>query len=143
MSNTDKLEPEQTLAEISLTDLPAPLQQAATRAGWSSLMPVQAKAIPYLLAGQDVMVQSRTGSGKTGAFILPSLNRINAARPACQVLVLVPTRELARQVAQEAETLSGGTVRTAAVYGGVGYGAQIEALRAGAHLVVGTPGRVL
>lgn len=146
MFNTDESKSEQTLSEITLADLadlPAPLQEAAARAGWPRLMPVQAKAIPYLLARRDVMVQSRTGSGKTGAFILPILQRINAARPVCQALVLVPTRELARQVAQEAETLSGGTVRTAAVYGGVGYGPQLEALRAGAHLVVGTPGRVL
>lgn len=143
MPNADEPKPEQTLPVITLADLPAPLQQAATRAGWPSLMPVQAKAIPYLLARRDVMVQSRTGSGKTGAFILPILHRINAARPVCQALVLVPTRELARQVAHEAELLSGGTVRTAAVYGGVGYGPQLEALRAGAHLVVGTPGRVL
>lgn len=142
MSNDD-VTPANPLPEITFADLPAPLQEAATRAGWPKLMPVQAKAIPYLLARRDVMVQSRTGSGKTGAFILPILQRINAARPVCQALVLVPTRELARQVAQEAEMLSGGTVRTAAVYGGVGYGPQLEALHAGAHLVVGTPGRVL
>ena len=107
-------------------------------------MPVQAKAIPYLLAGRNMMIQSRTGSGKTGAYVLPVLDRIDPKRNECQVLVLVPTRELARQVAQEAETLCGDSgVRTAAVYGGVRYGPQIEALKQGAHLVVGTPGRVL
>jgi ATP-dependent RNA helicase DeaD len=107
-------------------------------------MPVQAAAIPYLTAARDIMVQARTGSGKTGAFLLPMLERLNPARSQCQALVLVPTRELARQVWQEAEMLiAPGGFRTAAVYGGVGYGPQIEALRAGAHIVVGTPGRVL
>ncbi|MBI2907094.1 MAG: DEAD/DEAH box helicase [Chloroflexi bacterium] len=107
-------------------------------------MPVQARAIPYLLAARDVMIQARTGSGKTGAFLLPMLERVDPARPECQALILVPTRELARQVSRDAETLCGDAgLRTVAVYGGVGYGAQIDALRQGAHLVVGTPGRVL
>jgi ATP-dependent RNA helicase DeaD len=132
------------LAEIALADLPEPLQRAAAREGWTALMPVQAKAIPYLRAGRDVMVQSRTGSGKTGAFVLPILERIDPKRPACQALVLVPTRELARQVEEAAQALALGTgVRVVPLYGGVGYGPQLEGLRAGAHLVVGTPGRIL
>ncbi|MBU2610750.1 MAG: DEAD/DEAH box helicase [Chloroflexi bacterium] len=107
-------------------------------------MPVQARTIPYLLAGREMMVQARTGSGKTGAFILPMLERLDPARPHCQALILVPTRELARQVGREAETLCGEAgLRSVAVYGGVAYGAQIEALKEGAHIVVGTPGRVL
>ncbi len=121
-----------------------PLRLAAARAGWTSLMPVQARAIPYLLAGRNMMIQARTGSGKTGAYLLPMLERLDPSRAYCQALILVPTRELARQVWQEAETVFGGTgLRTAAVYGGVGYRAQSEALHAGAHVVVGTPGRVL
>lgn len=90
------------------------------------------------------MVQSRTGSGKTGTYLLPLLARLNPALPAVQALILVPTRELAVQVEQEARALfksSGLTV--AAVYGGVGYGKQMEALRQGVSVVVGTPGRVL
>lgn len=107
-------------------------------------MPVQARAIPYLLAKRDMIIQARTGSGKTGAFLLPMLERLDPKRDECQALVLVPTRELARQVSQEAEILCGPAgLRTAAVYGGVGYGPQIAALKAGAHIVVGTPGRVL
>ncbi len=107
-------------------------------------MPVQARAIPALLDGRDVMVQARTGSGKTGAFILPMLDRLDPSTAACQALVLVPTRELAKQVAQQAELLCGESgLRTVAVYGGVGYGPQVDALRGGAHIVVGTPGRVL
>jgi len=107
-------------------------------------MPVQAKAIPYLRTGRDAMVQSRTGTGKTGAFILPILERVDPKLAQCQALVLVPTRELARQVTSDAEALAEGTgVRTVPVYGGVGYGPQLDGLRKGAHLVVGTPGRIL
>jgi len=138
------VEPESALPEVTAADLPQPLRQAVSRAGWAELMPVQRKAIPYLLAGRDLLVQSRTGSGKTGAYLLPMLERIDSTRAACQALVLAPTRELARQVAGEAEILGGATgLRTAAVYGGVAYGPQIQALREGAHVVVGTPGRIL
>ncbi|UCE20493.1 MAG: DEAD/DEAH box helicase [Gemmatimonadota bacterium] len=138
------IEPENALPEVTLEELPERVRKAAARAGWTKLMPVQAKAIPYILAGRDLMIQSRTGSGKTGAYILPILERIDQSRSVCQVLILVPTRELARQVTQEAETLSGGTrIHTVAAYGGVGYGPQIQAFRTGAHLVVGTPGRIL
>ncbi len=137
-------EPQNPLPELTFTDLPASLREAAGRAGWTDLMPVQARALPYLLAGRDMMIQARTGSGKTGAFLLPMLERLDPAQPHCQALILVPTRELARQVWQEAETLCAPAgLRTVAVYGGVGYGPQIDALRQGAHIVVGTPGRVL
>ena len=137
-------QPEDSLPEIRLEDLPPELQDACRRVGWSSLMPVQAIAMPYLRAGRDLMVQSRTGSGKTGAFILPIFERIDPSRPVCQALVLVPTRELARQVFGEAEALGAGSgIRQVAVYGGVGYGPQLDAFKEGAHLVVGTPGRIL
>lgn len=132
------------LRDISLDELSDELKAACERAGWTSLAPVQAKAIPYLLAGRDVMIQSRTGSGKTGAYLLPIMQNIDLQKKAAQALVLVPTRELALQVSQEAEMLTGGTaLRTAVVYGGVGYNAQLEAFREGAQLVVGTPGRIL
>ncbi len=140
----DLVEPEDALPEITLTELPAALQAAAAKAGWNKLMPVQAKAIPYMLAGRDLMVQSRTGSGKTGAFLLPILTRINPKKDVCQAIVLVPTRELAQQVSKEAEILGATTgVRSAAIYGGVKYGPQLDALKKGAHLVIGTPGRIL
>jgi ATP-dependent RNA helicase DeaD len=107
-------------------------------------MPVQAKAIPYLLAGRDLMVQSRTGTGKTAAFVLPILERVKVERATCQALVLVPTRELAQQVHGDAQELARGTgVRHVAIHGGVSYGPQLDALGKGAHLVVGTPGRIL
>ena len=107
-------------------------------------MPVQSLALPYLMAGRDIMVQSRTGSGKTGTYLLPLLPRLDAETKAPQALVLVPTRELAVQVEHEARTLFAETgIRPAAVYGGVGYKKQMDALRDGAQLIVGTPGRVL
>ena len=133
-----------TLPDVTLEQLSARLQTAVARAGWTKLMPVQARTLPYLQAKRDVMVQARTGSGKTGAFILPMLERIDPERATCQVLIMVPTRELARQVARDAETLCGDTgIRVVPVYGGVSYGPQIEGLKRGAHIVVGTPGRVL
>lgn len=138
------VEPDDALPPTTLADLPQSLRAGAARAGWNELMPVQARSIPYLVAGRDLMVQSRTGSGKTGAFLLPILDRINPNNATCQALILVPTRELAKQVAREAEMLFTETgARTVEVYGGVGYGKQLEGFRAGAHLVVGTPGRVL
>ena len=137
-------EPQNALSEVTIEELSQSQQDAVARAGWTTLMPVQSRAIPYMLAGRDMMVQARTGSGKTGAFLLPMLERLNPKSNKCQALVLVPTRELARQVSAEAELLCGDTdLRSVAVYGGVGYGEQNEALKKGAHLVVGTPGRVL
>ncbi len=138
------IEPDDVLPEISFEELSPEMRDACDRAGWSSLTPVQAKSIPYFLAGNDMMVQSRTGSGKTGAYILPIIQKINEQQNFAQALVLVPTRELALQVSREAQMLTQGrNIRTAVVYGGVGYNAQLEAFRGGAQLVVGTPGRIL
>ena len=132
------------LPEATLESLPERLRQGAAAAGWGELMPVQAKAIPYLLARQDMMIQSRTGSGKTGAYLLPILAQIDPNLAAPQAMILAPTRELAMQVANEAQILGGATqVRSLAVYGGVSYGPQLDGLKAGAQLIVGTPGRVL
>ena len=137
-------EPENALPRVGLDDVPELLRTACAQAGWTQLMPVQSLALPYLLAGRDIMVQSRTGSGKTGCYLLPLLPRLDPELHAPQALVLVPTRELAVQVEHEAATLFAGTgLRTVAVYGGVGYKKQMEALREGAQVLVGTPGRVL
>ena len=131
----------EVLPQATLADLPEKLRQGAVQAGWTELMPVQAQAMPYLFARRDMMIQSRTGSGKTGAYLLPILDQVNPHQPTTQALVLVPTRELAVQVTAEAEALGQATgVRSLAVYGGVGYGPQLAALKAGAHLVIGTPG---
>ena len=97
-------EPDQ--ASMAMADLPQALREAALRLNWTELMPVQAQAIPPMLSGEDVMVQSQTGSGKTGAFLLPMLHRIDSALGAPQALVLAPTRELAVQVARDAENYS-------------------------------------
>ena len=126
-------------------DLPPALQQAVTDLGYETPSPIQARIIPHLLAGRDVLGQAQTGTGKTAAFALPLLARIDLADPATQVLVLAPTRELALQVAEAfgryGAHLPG--VRVLAVYGGQGYREQLLGLRRGAHIVVGTPGRVM
>ena len=137
-------QPDKPLPRMNLEDLPADVKAGVTRAGWHTLMPVQSLAMPYLLAGRDIMVQSRTGSGKTGCYLLPLLPNLLPELKCPQALVLTPTRELALQVEREAAAILADTgVRTVAVYGGVGYKKQIEALREGAQLIVGTPGRVL
>lgn len=137
-------EPRNPLADLTLEQLPQNLREAAARAGWTALVPVQARGLPYMLAGRNMLIQARTGSGKTGAFLLPMLARLDPNRAVCQALILVPTRELAKQVWQEAEKLTGAAgLRAVAVYGGIGYGAQTTAIKEGAQIIVGTPGRVL
>jgi ATP-dependent RNA helicase DeaD len=132
------------LPDADIEDLPESLRNAVAHAGWTDLMPVQARAIPYLLKSRNMIIQARTGSGKTGAFLLPMLEKLDPKRSYCQALILVPARELARQVGKEAERLCGGAgLRSVVVYGGVGYTAQTDALKQGAQIVVGTPGRVL
>lgn len=146
MANEDdvKQAEEPKYAPVTLEDLPEVMQAAVKRVGWNTLTPVQAGAIPYMRAHEDLMAQARTGSGKTGAFILPILERVDTDKKACQALVLVPTRELAQQVTQDAKELAGDAgMRTVAVYGGSSYKPQLEGFKRGAHLVVGTPGRVL
>ena len=144
LENFSVAEPENALPRATLETLPETIAAACGRAGWTSLMPVQSLALPYLLEGRDIMVQSRTGSGKTGCYLLPLVPRLDPELHAVQALILVPTRELAVQVEHEARTLFEGTgIRPVAVYGGVGYKKQMDALRDGAQLVVGTPGRVL
>ena len=135
---------EETLPEMTIDQLPGVMKDAVQRMGWAELMPVQKKAIPYFRAGKDLMVQAQTGSGKTGAFILPILELVNTKKKAVQALILVPTRELAQQVAHEAESLSGDSdFNVVSVYGGSSYKPQIDAFKRGVQLVVGTPGRIL
>ncbi len=130
--------------EIKIENLTEFIQVALRNAGWTSLTPVQSAAMPFAIKGQDVMVQAKTGSGKTGAFILPLIEKIDPIEPECQAIVLVPTRELAIQVVKEAEMLLEGLfINVVPVYGGTKYGKQVKAFKEGAHLVVGTPGRVL
>jgi ATP-dependent RNA helicase DeaD len=140
----DIAEPEIALPSVELADLSEAIQGAVSQAKWTELSPVQSKAIPYLVEGRDLMVQARTGSGKTGAFLLPMLDVLDGKLKKPQALILVPTRELAKQVAEDAATLfKGSGLESVAVYGGVGYGPQIDGFKRGVQLVVGTPGRVL
>ncbi len=125
-------------------DLHPWLQKAVTDLHWSEATPVQQKAIVPFLEGHDLMVQSHTGSGKTGAFLLPISQLLDARVKGCQTLILVPTRELANQVYQEFVKINlYSDLKAVAVYGGVGYGPQIEAFKNGHQVVVGTPGRIL
>jgi ATP-dependent RNA helicase DeaD len=127
-----------------LTELPPEILQGVRDLGWSEPMPVQSRVIPLMRAGRDLIVQARTGSGKTGAFGIPIVCDIDVGRAAPQALVMAPTRELASQVATEIMAMGKHRgVRTLPIYGGVGYGPQIEGLRAGSHVIVGTPGRIL
>jgi len=127
-----------------LISLTPDLDRAVKQLGWTVFTPVQELAIPPLRAGRDLFAQAQTGTGKTGAFALPILERVVGRAGAPFTLVVVPTRELGQQVAKEFEVLGRyRNVRVVAVYGGVGYRAQEDALRRGAHVVVGTPGRLL
>jgi ATP-dependent RNA helicase DeaD len=132
------------LLPVELKDLPKVMREAVKHAGWTELMPVQAKTIPVFRDGKDLMVQAQTGSGKTGAFVLPILELVDRTKNACQALILVPTRELAQQVARDAKQLAGESgLKVVAVYGGSSYRPQIQAFKEGVQLVVGTPGRIL
>ncbi|HLS83642.1 MAG TPA: DEAD/DEAH box helicase, partial [Arenimonas sp.] len=125
--------------------LAAPLLAALVDVGYETPSPIQAATIPLLLAGRDVLGLAQTGTGKTAAFALPLLSRLDLSRKAPQVLVLCPTRELGIQVAEAfqkyAAHLPG--FRVLPIYGGQAYGPQLAALRRGVHVVVGTPGRVI
>lgn len=142
-------EPEPALPEITIDTAPDSIRAALDTAGWTDLMSVQKKAIPYTLDGRDLIVQSRTGSGKTGAFLLPLFDIIDTELPETQALVMCPTRELARQIHEEFSKMTGvneegeSAIRTALVYGGVRYRSQLSAFNKGAHVVIGTPGRIL
>ena len=137
-------EPDPPLSPATVSTLPDKLREAVESIGWTELMPVQQKAIPYLLDGQDLIVQSQTGSGKTGAFLLPLFNLLDENQKGAQALVLSPTRELARQIHEEFQVLCTDHAFTSVViYGGVKYEPQIKALKDGVQVIIGTPGRVL
>lgn len=126
------------------TSLSEDIQKGIADLGWTTPMPVQAKAIPLMREGGDLIVKALTGSGKTGAFAIPVCEAIDTESNATQALIMLPTRELAIQVAQELMQVGHHRgVRCLPVYGGVGYGPQNEGLAAGAHVIVGTPGRIL
>jgi ATP-dependent RNA helicase DeaD len=132
-------------SSFSALGLSEPLLRALSDVGYESPSPIQAATIPPLLQGRDLLGQAQTGTGKTAAFALPILARIDTEKTKPQSLVLAPTRELAIQVAEAfqkyARHLPGFHVLP--IYGGQSYGPQLSALRRGVHVVVGTPGRVV
>jgi ATP-dependent RNA helicase DeaD len=126
-------------------NLIGPVLKSLDDVGYETPTPIQSQIIPLVLAGRDVLGQAQTGTGKTAAFALPLLSRINLKKLEPQVLVLAPTRELAIQVAEAfqryASHLKGFHVLP--VYGGQGYDIQLRQLKRGVHVVVGTPGRIM
>jgi ATP-dependent RNA helicase RhlE len=131
---------------FSVLGLRPDLLRTVARQGYIDPTPVQRDAIPLVLAGRDLLAGAQTGTGKTAAFVLPMLQRLGE-RPSngrhVRALILAPTRELAIQVEESVRTYSGGHARSTAIYGGVGFGGQVGALRRGAEIVVATPGRLL
>jgi len=121
------------------------LLRAVRRMGYARPTPIQHEAIPLLLDGRDLLASAATGSGKTAAFLLPILHRLqDRARGSTRALVLTPTRELAAQILDHFRALAAGTgLRAAAVYGGVAQGPQIKAFRTGTDVIIATPGRLL
>ena len=135
---------------FSTLGLSPELLRAVADEGYPTPTPVQLAAIPLVLEGRDLLAGAQTGTGKTAAFVLPIIQRLHETRvdrpgrQAVRVLVVVPTRELAIQVEQSVRTYGAhSSVRSATVYGGVGFGPQVSRLRAGPEIVVATPGRLL
>ncbi len=126
-------------------DLDPRLLEAVARVGYTQPTPIQVAAIPPALAGQDLIGTAQTGTGKTAAFVLPILQRLlSGPRGRIRTLILSPTRELAEQTHEAIGALGAGVgIRSAAVYGGVRYAAQVKALRQGTDIIVACPGRLL
>ncbi|MFZ3221922.1 MAG: DEAD/DEAH box helicase, partial [Rugosibacter sp.] len=139
--------PENAAASTSFSQLPlspamlANLQQL----GYAQMTPIQAASLPLSLAGHDLIAQAKTGSGKTAAFALPLLTKLNPRSLAVQALVLCPTRELAEQVTQEIRRLarSESNIKVLTLCGGITLRPHMSRLELGAHIVVGTPGRIM
>ncbi len=125
--------------------LSAPILEALAAVGYEIPSPIQAQTIPLLLSGSDLLGQAQTGTGKTAAFALPALERIDLQQVSPQALVLVPTRELAIQVAEAFQRYSAHLkgFHVLPIYGGQSYVPQLKGLKRGAHVIVGTPGRIM
>lgn len=126
-------------------NLDSRLMAGIKRAGYETPTPIQEAAIPAALKGRDIIGTAQTGTGKTAAFVLPILNKLlNGQRGVARTLIVTPTRELAEQIHEVIRDLAAGTrLRSATIYGGVGAGTQIKALRDGAEILVACPGRLL
>jgi ATP-dependent RNA helicase DeaD len=146
MTSSDTAAPvEETAITFADLGLGEPVLKALKDVGYETPSAIQAATIPPLLAGRDILGVAQTGTGKTAAFALPILDRLDLAQKSPQALVLAPTRELALQVCEAFERYSARMrdVRVLPVYGGQGYGTQLSALRRGVHVIVGTPGRIM
>jgi ATP-dependent RNA helicase DbpA len=132
-------------AAFSSLPLPPPTLENLQRLGYTSMTPIQAASLPLALAGHDLIAQAKTGSGKTAAFALALLANLNPRRFAVQALVLCPTRELAEQVTQEVRRLARAEdhIKVLTLCGGATMRPQLASLEHGAHIVVGTPGRIM
>ncbi len=130
--------------DFTALNLQADLLTNLTDIGYTTMTPIQAQSLPAILAGQDVIGQGKTGSGKTAAFGLGVLQRLNVKFFRVQALVLCPTRELAEQVSQEIRKLARAihNIKALTLCGGMPFGPQLSSLEHGAHIIVGTPGRV-
>ena len=133
-----------TTAFSTLPLAPAMLENLASL-GYHTMTPIQAQSLPVILAGRDIIAKAKTGSGKTAAFAIGLLNKLDVKQFSTQALVLCPTRELADQVAKEIRRLARFThnVKVLTLCGGVSIGPQLGSLERGAHIVVGTPGRIV
>ena len=129
-------------SELGLSE---PILKAVEKLGFEQTSPIQSAAIPVLMEGKDVVGQSATGSGKTAAFAIPAIERIDDAGRRVEILVMVPTRELAVQVAEEFARLAAfrPKVHTVPIFGGASYERQFSELRKGPQVVIGTPGRII
>ncbi|MFW5931427.1 MAG: DEAD/DEAH box helicase, partial [Desulfosalsimonas sp.] len=132
-------------ADFRGLNISAPLLRAVKDSGYETPTPIQAQTIPHLMTGKDLIGHAQTGTGKTAAFALPILSRIDLKNRAPQVLVLTPTRELAIQVSESFHRYAGHmeNFRVLPIYGGQDYSSQLRRLKQGVHVVVGTPGRVM
>jgi ATP-dependent RNA helicase DeaD len=141
-TQTEEIEIENNFAQF---DLSRELMKAISDVGYETPSPIQVKTIPLLLAGKDIVGQAQTGTGKTAAFALPILEKIDLKSSKIQALVLTPTRELAIQVAEAFHTYAKhvGRIKVAPIYGGQSISLQIKNLRSGVQIIVGTPGRVI
>ena len=134
---------------FSALGLAPALLRAVSAQGYTEPTPVQREAIPFVLAGRDLLAGAQTGTGKTAAFVLPMLQLLagsqppDGSRPRIRALIVVPTRELAIQVEESVRVYGSNSRRSTTIYGGVGFGGQLQALRRGPEIVVATPGRLL
>lgn len=139
---TENLDPEVSFADLGL---PTSLVSVLSAVGYESPSPIQRQTIPVLLEGHDLIGQAQTGTGKTAAFALPMLSKIDVSLSKPQALIMVPTRELAIQVAEACQKYASHMpgLHVLPIYGGQSYKPQLNALRRGVHVVVATPGRVI